>query len=106
VLRLTAVPAHNKKPVGAVAVGHIVMLPDGEALAITKAVVASCVVLVPKEAVGAAGVPVKVGDKLLAFVATAVTRLLNSASSSVPLTIFRALPVERLSLDAKFVLFV
>jgi hypothetical protein len=81
-------------------------LPVGATLAITKAVVASCVVFVPTAAVGAAGVPVKVGDRLSAFVATAVAMLLNSASISVPLTIFRALPVAKLSLDAKLVLFV
>jgi hypothetical protein len=45
---------------------------DGASLAIsafTNAVVATCVVLVPTVAVGAKGVPVKVGDARLALVA-------------------------------------
>jgi hypothetical protein len=116
--RLTACPLHSKYPLGAVPVGHsnklpLVTLTGIAAIAVaTKAVVARAVVLFPADCVvanvpvGRTGVPVKVGDKLLAFVAIAVTRLLNSVSISVPLTIFRALPVERLSLDAKFVLFV
>jgi hypothetical protein len=63
----------------------------------------SCVLLVPKEAVGAVGVPVRAGLAKSAFVATAVEMLLNSVSSSVPLTILSGLPLERLSLDAKLV---
>jgi hypothetical protein len=43
--------------------------------AVTKAVVASCVVLVPAVAVGAAGVPVKVGEAIGALrMSTAVTK--------------------------------
>ena len=56
--------------------------------------------------VGSVGVPVKVGDAKSALVATAVAMLLNSVSISVPLTIFKGLPEDRLSLVAKFVLFV
>jgi len=40
---------------------HMTITPDGRD-ACTNAVVASCVVLVPYAAVGARGVPVKVGD--------------------------------------------
>ena len=39
----------------------------------TKAVVASCVVFVPAEAVGAAGVPVKVGEAISALRAIAAS---------------------------------
>jgi hypothetical protein len=42
------------------------------AAAFTKAVVAICVVSVPAAAVGAAGVPVKVGEAIFAFELTAV----------------------------------
>jgi hypothetical protein len=41
--------------------------------ACTKAVVANCVVLVPEEAVGAAGTPVNVGASIGALVATPAT---------------------------------
>jgi hypothetical protein len=47
--------------------------------------------------------PVIVAEELSVFVATAVAILLNSVSISVPLTIFRGLPGERLSLVAKLV---
>ena len=40
---------------------------------VTNAVVASCVVLVPADAVGAAGVPVNVGPAISAFNAVAVS---------------------------------
>jgi hypothetical protein len=49
---------------------------------------------------------VRVALVLSALVATAVAILLNSVSISVPLTIFKALPVGRLSLLAKLVLLV
>ena len=47
-------------------------MPDGngsalETAVVTKAVVANCVVLVPALAVGAAGVPVKVGLAIFAL---------------------------------------
>jgi hypothetical protein len=106
--RLTAAPAHNKKPVGAVAVGHINILPVGgefAAEAATKAVVASCVVLVPKDAVGAVGVPVNTGDNKSALVAEEIAKLLNSVSSSAPFTILRAFPEGSVSLEVKAVLF-
>jgi hypothetical protein len=61
---------------------------------------------VPEEAVGAAGVPVNVGLAISALVAIAVEIALNSVSNSVPLMIFKGLPVERLSLLVKFVLLV
>ena len=46
--------------------------------AVTKAVVASCVVFVPGLAVGADGVPVKVGDASAALSARSETRLVTS----------------------------
>jgi hypothetical protein len=102
---LAVAPLHNKNPVGAVAVGHILIVPVGEVLATTKAVVASCVVLVPTPAVGAVGVPVKAGDNKSALVAEEVAKLLNSVSSSAPFTILRALPLGSVSLEVKAVLF-
>ena len=62
-------------------------------------------VKVPADGVPMLGV-VKVGLTKSALVATAVAMLLNSVSISVPLTIFKGLPEDRLSLVAKFVLFV
>ena len=57
------VPSHKYQPVGIEAIlpYHMVITPVGMML-LTKAVVASCVVFVPTAAVGARGVPVKVGD--------------------------------------------
>ena len=54
---------------------------------VTKAVLAICSVLVPAVAVGVVGTPVNVGESVLALLATAVTRLLNSVSNSEPLII-------------------
>jgi hypothetical protein len=71
----------------------------------TKAVVAICVVLVLLDAVGAAGVPVNVGDAVSALVEIAVAMLLYSVSISVPLIILAGLPVRSASLDAKSVAF-
>jgi len=106
VVRLTVAPLHSKKPAGAVAVGHISIEPvKGLIEAVAKAVVASCVVLVPVAAVGAVGVPVKAGLKRSAFVALDTAMLLNSVSISVPLTIFKGLPVARASFEANEVLF-
>jgi len=62
------------------------------------------VVLVPKDAVGAAGVPVNVGDARSAFVATAIAMLANSVLISVPRTIFSGSPGDSASLVAKLVL--
>jgi hypothetical protein len=62
------------------------------------------VLLVPAEAVGAAGVPVNVGDAKSALVAIAVAMLLNSVLISVPLTIFSGSPDGSASFVAKFVL--
>jgi hypothetical protein len=50
--------------------------------------------------------PVILAEALSVFVATAVAILLYSVSISVPLTIFKGLPGDRLSLDAKFTVFV
>jgi hypothetical protein len=50
--------------------------------------------------------PVIAAAELSVFVATAVAILLNSVSISVPLTIFKGLPGDRLSLVAKLVVFV
>ena len=72
----------------------------------TKAVVAICVVLVPAEAVGANGVPVKVGLLLSALDDIAEAMAVYSASISVPLITLAGLPVLRASLDAKLVAFV
>ena len=47
--------------------------------------------------------PVIAAEALSVFVATAVAILLNSVSISVPLTIFKGLPGDRLSLVAKLV---
>ena len=53
---------------------------------VTNAVVAICVVLVPDEAVGANGVPVRVGLLLSALDDIAEAIAVNSVSISVPLT--------------------
>ena len=60
----------------------------------------------PEAAVGANGVPVRVGLLLSALDDIAEAIAVNSASISVPLIIFAGLPVLRLSLDAKLVAFV
>ena len=65
--------------------------------------VANCVVLVLELAVGAAGVPVNVGDAISALLFTAVSIATNSAFISAPLTILLAFPLARLSLVAKLV---
>jgi hypothetical protein len=91
-------------PVIATALAFCVdIVPKAPVAAVTKAVVASCVVFVPGEAVGARGVPVKVGLAKSALVAIAVAMSLNSVSISVPLTIFNGFPLIKLSLLAKFV---
>jgi hypothetical protein len=61
---------------------------------------------VPAEAVGANGVPVKVGLLLSDFDDIADAIAVYSVSISVPLITFAGLPVLRLSLDAKLVAFV
>jgi hypothetical protein len=61
---------------------------------------------VPAEAVGANGVPVKVGLLLSDFDDIADAIAVYSVSISVPLITFDGLPVLRLSLDAKLVAFV
>jgi len=73
---------------------------------VTKAVDAICVVLVPAEAVGVNGVPVRVGLLLSALDDMAEAMAVYSASISVPLITFDGLPVLRASLDAKLVAFV
>lgn len=60
----------------------------------------------PAEAVGANGVPVKVGLLLSDFDDIADAIAVYSVSISVPLITFAGLPVLRLSLDAKLVAFV
>ena len=60
----------------------------------------------PAEAVGANGVPVKVGLLLSDFDDIADAIAVYSVSISVPLITFDGLPVLRLSLDAKLVAFV
>ena len=61
--------------------------------------------LVPGEAVGAAGVPVKVGLLTSALLDIADAMLVNSVSISVPVMIFAGSPVVRVSLVAKLVAF-
>ena len=61
--------------------------------------------LEPAVAVGAAGVPVNVGDAISALELTAPAIALNSLSISVPLTILLESPVGRVSLVAKLVAF-
>jgi hypothetical protein len=68
-------------------------------------VVAICVVLVPGDAVGAAGVPENVGDARSALVWIAAEIASNSSSISVPLTIFAGSPGSKPSLTLKSVLF-
>jgi hypothetical protein len=63
-------------------------------------------VLVPEEAVGANGVPVRVGLLLSALDDMAEAMAVYSASISVPLITFAGLPVLSASLDAKLVAFV
>jgi hypothetical protein len=63
-------------------------------------------VLEPAVAVGAAGVPVKVGLAKSALDAIAEEIALNSVSISVPFTILLGLPVFKLSFVAKLVAFV
>jgi hypothetical protein len=83
----------------AVAVRSVLVADD--AAVVAKAVVAICVVLVPPAAVGAAGVPVNVGDAVSALVEIAVAMLLYSVSISVPLIILAGLPVSSASFAAK-----
>ena len=59
-----------------------------------------------RSTVGIVTVPVNVGLAMSALVADAVAILSNSVSISVPLTILLALPEGKLSLAAKFVVFV
>src|SRR5690348_12662297 len=54
---------------------------DEPALARTKAVVATCVVLVPTEAVGAVGVPVRAGEASLAYDAAATPPSLDESAA-------------------------
>ena len=90
-----------------VVIGPVNAAPAKSALrlasVVTKAVVATCVVLVSAAAVGAEGTPVNVGLARLDLVAEAVARLLNSTSNSVPLIVLRGLPEARVSFDAKSV---
>ena len=80
--------------------------------AVTKAVVANAVLLlpalwvVPMVPVGSVGVPVNTGEIRSALVAIAVAMLLNSVSISVPLTILSGSPEGSASLVAKLVLLV
>jgi len=62
-------------------------------------------VLEPAVAVGAAGVPVNVGDARSALELIAPAIELNSLSISVPLTILLESPLGSVSLVAKFVAF-
>jgi hypothetical protein len=62
------------------------------------------VLLVAVDAVGANGVPVRVGLLASSLDATADAIALNSVSISVPLTIFAGLPVVSVSFTAKLVL--
>lgn len=64
---------------------------------------ANCVVLVPADAVGAAGVPVKVGLLMSALEEIAEATAVNSVSISVPLIILPELPLGSESLAVKFV---
>jgi hypothetical protein len=63
-------------------------------------------VLVPEDAVGAVGVPVKAGLLLSALEETAAAIAVNSMSISVPLTILPESPDGRPSLAVKLVAFV
>ena len=65
--------------------------------------VAICVLLVPAVAVGAVGVPVKVGLLVSALLAIAVAIAVYSTSISVPLMILPGLPVGSASLAVKLV---
>jgi hypothetical protein len=97
-------PSHNAHPDGIVATDpdHNKITPDGIA-ACTNAVVATCVVFVPYDAVGAVGVPVRAGLFKSALEEIAEAIAVNSVSISAPLTIFPELPVGKLSLAVKFV---
>jgi hypothetical protein len=74
-----------------------------DAEAVTNAVVAICVLLVPAVAVGAVGVPVNVGLLVSALLAIAVAIAVYSTSISVPLIILLGLPVGKESLAVKLV---
>jgi hypothetical protein len=63
-------------------------------------------VFVPADAVGAAGIPVKVGLLISDLDATAEAIALNSVSISVPLIILFGLPVDSESFVAKLVAFI
>jgi hypothetical protein len=63
-------------------------------------------VFVPADAVGPAGVPVKVGLLMSALDAIALDTAVSSVSISVPLTILPELPVGKPSLAVKLVAFV
>jgi hypothetical protein len=104
-------PLHRYQPEGiALAAPDQIIIPplgiDNETAAATNAVVAICVVLVPAEAVGAAGVPVNVGLLLSDLDDIADAMAVNSVSISVPLTTLAGSPVVRPSLIAKLVAFV
>jgi len=62
--------------------------------------------VVPPIAAPSIAPPVIAAAELSVFVATAVAMLLYSVSISVPLTIFKGLPGDKLSLVAKFTVFV
>jgi hypothetical protein len=79
------------------------IVPKVSKAAFTNAVFAICVVLEPAVAVGAAGVPVKVGLFMSALEAIAEEIAINSLSISEPLTILFELPLGRLSFAVKFV---
>jgi len=98
-------PLHNTQPVGIVPVlpDQIAIKPDGTELESTNSVVAICVVLVPAEAVGAVGVPVKAGEIVLALLLTAVCKALNSTSNSEPLIILAGSPEANESFAKKLV---
>lgn len=89
------------QPVGALVCWNNISVPAGngcpaDTAAVTKAVVAICVVLVPAEAVGAAGVPVNVGDAdstVLPVPVEVVTPVPPLATASVPAKVIVPDPV-------------
>jgi len=70
---------------------------------VTKAVVAICVLLVPAEAVGELGTPVKAGPSRSALELTAASTAISSASTSDPLISLPGSPEVNPSLVVKFV---
>ena len=104
-LNVAVIPDTVPPVIATVSLSCVDIVPKEPATLSTKAVVAICVVADPAEAVGAVGIPVKIGEIRLALLATAITKLLNSVSNSDPLIIFSVEASGNESFLKKFVVF-